>query len=110
MFILADVLNRKAKAQKAGNHDEKLGSCCKLEYSHIGWLSGEIQLLGAVLSVHLVTADTVTAVIWLTQSPKGLWELGTIVTKIAVEKAFWEIKGDSSARVDLKPWCSASGT
>ena len=80
MFILADVLNGKAKAQRAGNHEEKLGSYCKLEYGHIGWLSGEIQLLGAVLSVHLVTADTVAAVIWLTQSPKGLWQHDTMIT------------------------------
>lgn len=87
----------RAKAQRAENHEEELGSCCKLEYDHIGWLSGGIHLWGAVLSVRLVTADTVAAVIWPTQSPKGLWELGTIIVEIAVEKEFWEIKDDSSA-------------
>lgn len=48
--------------------------------------SGGIHLWGAVLSVRLVTADTVAAVIWPTQSPKGLWELGTIITKNCCRK------------------------
>lgn len=51
---------------------EKSGSC-KVEYGQAEQLSGEIQFLGAVLSVHFVTVDTVAGAIWLTQSPKGLW-------------------------------------
>lgn len=70
--LVPDVLKGKARAQWSGNHVEKSGSC-KVEYGHAERLSGEIQFLGAVLSVHFVTVDTVAGAIWLTQSPKGLW-------------------------------------
>lgn len=69
---MPDVLKGKAKAQWSGNHVEKSGSC-KVDCGHAEQLSGEIQFLGAVLSVHFVTVDTVAGAIWLTQSPKGLW-------------------------------------
>lgn len=60
--LVPDVLKGKAKAQWSGKHVEKSGSC-KVEYGHAERLSGEIQFLGAMLSVS-----------WLTQLlvPSGL--------------------------------------